>query len=123
MSFLDFSILDAIDILLTAFLFYQIYRLAKGTAAIRIFMGIAALFIIWQLVQALNMVLLSQILGSFIGCLALETFALEFTKKISDTHKFEGLTLYNKTETAIELLLCEDTDTEVLETVIYKLVL
>lgn len=64
-----------------------------------------------------------EILGSFIGCLALDTLELEFTKKISNTHKFEGLTLYNKTETTIELLLCEDTDTEVLETVIYKLVI
>ncbi len=64
-----------------------------------------------------------EILGSFIGCLILDTFELEFTKKISETHKFEGLTLYNKTETTIEFLLCEDTDTEVLETTIYKLTL
>jgi len=67
LSFLDFTILDLIDILLTAFLLYQVYRLMRGTVAIRIFFGIAAIFVIWKLVQALNMVMLSQILGSFIG--------------------------------------------------------
>ena len=67
MSFLDFKILDLIDILLTAFLLYQVYRLMRGTVAIRILFGIAAIFVIWKLVQALNMVMLSQILGSFIG--------------------------------------------------------
>jgi DNA integrity scanning protein DisA with diadenylate cyclase activity len=67
LSFLDFKILDLIDILLTAFLLYQLYRLVKGTVAIRIFFGIASIFAIWKLVQALNMVMLSQILGSFIG--------------------------------------------------------
>lgn len=64
-----------------------------------------------------------EILGSFIGRIAVNTLEIEFTQIISKTHKFEGLTLYNKTETAIEFLLCEDTDTEVLETDIYKLVL
>jgi len=48
---------------------------------------------------------------------------IDFTQKISDSHKFEGLTLYNKTENQIEFLLCEDNDTEVLETNIYKLTL
>lgn len=61
------------------------------------------------------------ILGSLIGCLNADTLAIEFTQKISNTHKFEGLTLYEKTETTIEFFLCEDNDTEVLETVIYKL--
>ncbi|MDI6050851.1 hypothetical protein QLS31_13530 [Flavobacterium sp. XS2P24] len=41
--------------------------------------------------------------------------------KISSTHKFEGLTLYTDSKEKIELLLCEDKDTEVLETDIYKL--
>jgi hypothetical protein len=64
-----------------------------------------------------------EILGSIIGRMDSETMKIEFTQKISDTQKFEGLTLYNKTENRIEFLLCEDNDTEVLETVIYKLTL
>jgi len=64
-----------------------------------------------------------EILGSIIGRMDSKTMKIDFTKKISDSHKFEGLTLYHKTEDKIEFLLCEDNDTEVLETNIYKLVL
>ncbi len=67
MSFLDFGILDLIDILLVAFLLYQLYRLIKGTVAINIFIGVAAIYLIWKLVEAMQMELLSEILGQFIG--------------------------------------------------------
>ena len=64
-----------------------------------------------------------EVLGSFIGAISLNTFELTFTQKISETHKFEGLTLYTNSKEKIEFLLCEDKDTEVLETDIYKLTL
>jgi hypothetical protein len=64
-----------------------------------------------------------EILGSIIGRLDAQTMKIDFTQIITDTHKFEGLTFYNKTEDKIEFLLCEDNDTEVLETNIYKLTL
>ena len=41
LDFLDFSFLDALDILLVATLIYYIYKLLKGTVAINIFLGIA----------------------------------------------------------------------------------
>jgi hypothetical protein len=47
---------------------------------------------------------------------------IDFTQKISSTHKFEGLTLYTNSKEKNEFLLCEDKD-EVLETDIYKLTL
>lgn len=62
-----------------------------------------------------------EILGSLIGRMDCKTLEIEFTQKISDTHKFEGLTLYKKTATKIEFLLCQDNDSDVLETNIYKL--
>jgi len=62
-----------------------------------------------------------QILGSFIGCIDTKTMKIDFTQKISDTHKFEGLTLYQNTTNTLEFLLCEDNDTEKLEANIYKL--
>ncbi len=62
-----------------------------------------------------------EILGSLIGRMNSETFEIEFTQKISDTQKFEGLTLYKKTKTEIQFLVCEDNDSDVLETNIYKL--
>jgi hypothetical protein len=64
-----------------------------------------------------------EILGSFMGSIDLETMALESTIKISETNKFEGLTLYSWSESEIIFLLCEDNDTESLETTIYKLIL
>jgi hypothetical protein len=64
-----------------------------------------------------------EILGSLIGRMDSKTLEIEFTQKISDTHKFEGLTLYKKTEGKIEFLICEDNDSDVLETNIYKLTL
>lgn len=62
-----------------------------------------------------------EILGSLIGRMDSKTLEIEFTQKISDTHKFEGLTLYKKTATEVQFLLCEDNDSDILETNIYKL--
>lgn len=62
-----------------------------------------------------------EVLGSIIGRIDLETMKIDFTKKISDSHKFEGLTVFKNDNKKIEFLLCEDKDTEILETTIYKL--
>ena len=64
-----------------------------------------------------------EVLGSIIGCMNLDTFKIEFTHQISNNQKFEGLTLYQKTASEIIFLLCEDNDTEELESTIYKLIL
>ena len=64
-----------------------------------------------------------EILGSIIGRIDMETMKIDFTKKISPTNKFEGLTLYSKTKDQIQLLLCEDKDIDVLESSICKLTL
>ena len=67
MNFLEFSILDIVDIILVAFLLLQLYKLVRGTVAIKIFVGISAIYLLWKLVEALQMDLLSEILGQFIG--------------------------------------------------------
>lgn len=64
-----------------------------------------------------------EVLGSIIGTIDLKTMKLINTIQITDKHKFEGLTLYKETDSKIEFLLCEDNDTEKLESDIYKLVL
>ncbi|MDA8565580.1 diadenylate cyclase [Schleiferiaceae bacterium] len=64
MGTLNFGILDALDIIIAAFLLYQVYRLLKGTAAIRILIGMVAIYLLYNLVQLLQMNLLSEILGS-----------------------------------------------------------
>lgn len=64
-----------------------------------------------------------EVLGSIIGCMDIETFNIDFTLQISDSHKMEGVTLFENSNSKIEFLLCEDNDTEVLETTIYKLII
>lgn len=64
-----------------------------------------------------------EVLGTIIGRIDVKKMKIDFTQKISDTHKFEGITLYKKSSNEIEFLLCEDNDTEVLEADIYKVVL
>ena len=66
-NFLDFSIIDAIDIILVGLLLYNIYKLLKGSVAINIFLGIVIIFVIWKVTQLIGMELLSGILGQFIG--------------------------------------------------------
>ena len=65
--FIQIRIVDIIDIVLVAALLYTLYRLLKGTGAISIFIGIVAIFLLWQLVNALQMELLSSILGAFVN--------------------------------------------------------
>jgi len=62
-----FSVVDVIDIVLVAFLLYYLYKLVKGTVAINIFIGIVMVYLIWKITQALQMQLLSNILGGFIS--------------------------------------------------------
>jgi uncharacterized protein (TIGR00159 family) len=67
LSFITIRFLDVLDILLVAFLMYQIYMIIRGTVAINIFIGITVFYILWILVKALNMQLLGNILGQIIG--------------------------------------------------------
>ncbi len=59
--------LDLLDILLVAFLLFQLYRLINGTVALSIFTGMLAVYVLWLIVRAFNMQLLGTILGQFIG--------------------------------------------------------
>ncbi len=64
-----------------------------------------------------------KILGSYIGSLDIKTLKLNQFKKISDSQKFEGITFLGKMEAKLGFLICEDTDAETLETVVYKLLI
>jgi uncharacterized protein (TIGR00159 family) len=65
--FITIKFLDIVDILLVALLLYQFYMLIKGTVAINIFVTIFSIYLFWLVVKALNMQLLSTILGQIIG--------------------------------------------------------
>ncbi|MDL2228236.1 diadenylate cyclase CdaA [Bacteroidales bacterium OttesenSCG-928-K03] len=97
LCYIAFRVVDVIDIILVAFLLYGLYRLLKGTAAINIFFGIIAIFILWKVVESFQMKMLSEILGAFIsvGFIALivvfqpeiRTFLLMIGKPIGDRQK------------------------------------
>jgi uncharacterized protein (TIGR00159 family) len=61
------TILDIIDIVLVATVLFQLYRLIRGTAALSIFLGIFFIYLFWLIVKALNMELISALLGQVIG--------------------------------------------------------
>jgi diadenylate cyclase len=65
--FIEIRWLDVIDILLVAYLIYRLYFIVKGTSAINIFIGILAIYVLWKIVEAFQMEMLSEILGQFIG--------------------------------------------------------
>ncbi|TVR81165.1 MAG: TIGR00159 family protein [Chitinophagaceae bacterium] len=63
---MEIRLLDILDIFLVALLIYQLYRLLKGSLAFYIFLGLVSIYMIYFGVRALNMNLLSGILGQFI---------------------------------------------------------
>ena len=66
-DFIEFSLLDVLDILLVSLLLFYIYKLLKGTVAINIVIGVAIIFVIWKITEVLNMEMLSGILGTLLG--------------------------------------------------------
>jgi uncharacterized protein (TIGR00159 family) len=65
--FITLRFLDIIDILLVAFLLFQMYRIIKGTVAFSIFIGFFLVYVCWLVIKALNLELLSTLMGQFIG--------------------------------------------------------
>src|SRR5690606_17964353 len=66
-GFLEVSWVDVIDITLVSVLLYQVYKLIRGSIAVNIFLGILALYLIYLIVRAAEMELLTTILGQFMG--------------------------------------------------------
>ncbi|MGJ3235051.1 diadenylate cyclase CdaA [Marivirga sp.] len=66
-GFLEVSLVDVLDIALVSFLLFQVYNLMRGSVAVRIFVGFLSLYLIYLVVRAAEMELLSAILGQFMG--------------------------------------------------------
>ena len=66
-GFLELSWTDGVDIILVSILLYQVYKLMRGSVAVKIFLGILALYLIYLIVRAAQMELLGLILGQFMG--------------------------------------------------------
>ena len=66
-GFLEISWVDVADIVLVSYLIYRLYKLIKGSVAVRIFIGIISIYLVYLIVKAAEMELLTAILGQFIG--------------------------------------------------------
>ena len=66
-GFLDISLVNVIDITLVSILIYQVYKLMRGSVAIKIFLGFLSIYLIYLVVSAAQMELLTIILGQFMG--------------------------------------------------------
>jgi uncharacterized protein (TIGR00159 family) len=66
-GFLEISLADIIDILLVSYLMYQLYKLLKGSVAVKILLGILSIYLVYVIVNAFGLRLLSNILGQFLG--------------------------------------------------------
>ena len=69
----NFQWTDALDIVLVALLLFYVYRLIRGTVAIKIFLGIVVVWGLWKTTQILEIRMMSSIIGGFmnIGLIAL----------------------------------------------------
>lgn len=72
-GFLDLSFIDLLDIILVALIIFVIFRWIRGTSAMSIFVAILSLYVARVIVSALNMRLMSAILGQIldVGIIAL----------------------------------------------------
>jgi len=66
-GFLDIGWVDVFDVLAVSILLYQLYKLMKGSIASKVFLGFIFLYLIYLIVKAAQMELLSSILGQFMG--------------------------------------------------------
>ena len=73
MEFLHFTLIDLIDIILVAAVIFVVFRWIKGSSAMNIFIAIIILFLIRVLATALNMRMISALLGAIldVGALAI----------------------------------------------------
>lgn len=66
-GFLEIDWLDIVDILLVTILLYQLYKVLTGSVALKIFVGFLSIYLLYLVVKALGMELLTIILGQFMG--------------------------------------------------------
>lgn len=75
-GFLELRIVDVLDIFLLALLLYQVFRFLRGSLAFNILIGYGSLVLIYLMVKALDLQLLSQVLGSIAGAGIIGMFIL-----------------------------------------------
>lgn len=65
--FSNIRFLDVLDILLVAYLIYKLYYFFRGTVGLKILFAVLLIFIFWKIVSTLQMVMLTEFFGAFVG--------------------------------------------------------
>ena len=66
-SFVSFRIVDVLDILIVAVLLFELYKLTKGTAAVKIFWMLALIYVVWKVVAYFHFTMLSDLMGELVS--------------------------------------------------------
>lgn len=68
-----FTLVHIIDVILVAFIIYQVYRLLKGSLAFNMLAGLLTIYVVWLIVKFFRMPLLEGLLSEFtkVGFLAI----------------------------------------------------
>ncbi len=75
-GFLQVQWQDVLDVLLVTVLLYQLYKLLKGSMALKIFIGFLSIYLLYLVTFAAGMELMSNILGRFMSVGALAAIVL-----------------------------------------------
>ncbi len=81
-SSLHFNFWDVLDVLLVAFIMFQVYNLIRGTIAVNILIGLIIISALYFVVKALKMHLLTAILGKFVGDVGIIGLIIVFQQEI-----------------------------------------
>ena len=89
-GFLEITFVDIIDVLLVTLLLAQAYKLIRGSLAIRVFLGFLLLYLLFLVVKAAGMELVTSILGQFmgVGVLAVIILFQQEIRKATILHHF-----------------------------------
>ena len=65
--FLHVGLVDVLDVLLVTWLLYQVYKLLRGSVGLNVALGLLSVYLLYLVVNALGLGLLSSILGEFVS--------------------------------------------------------
>jgi diadenylate cyclase len=66
-GFLSIRLVDLLDVSIVTYLFYKLYQIIRGSVATRVVGAIAVIFLLWKVVDVLDMPLLKSILDQFLA--------------------------------------------------------
>ena len=66
-GFLSFSVVDVVDVAISAFILYRVYKALRGTVAVQILMGLVVLIALSFIVNSANMKALSWMVNAITG--------------------------------------------------------